>query len=327
MTFSQVEDNTKFWLDMIGREPLLTPDEEIHLGHQIQRMNRLQSDLDQGNSSLTELECKRIFRAGRAAKNRMIKGNLRLVTNIAKKYAAAYPSANLLDLCQEGCIGLNRAAELFDPERGYKFSTYCYWWIRQAVTRHMDCSKLIRIPTAKAEQVSKMRRFIPQFASENNRLPTPEEIADGCGIKEQTYKSRAELVEELLPYLQTVRSLDEHIRTQTQKQTLTIADQIACPRSLDVSKLSDDYDTDEIRQWLDKLPRLDRLILISVYGLFGAPQLSLKEVARANGVSREKARMQHRKALLKIRRWANEGQISAPLEKLFAKSVKDTQNA
>ena len=324
MTFSQVEDNTKFWLDMIGREPLLTADEEIHLGHQIQRMSRLQADLDQGDSPLTELERKRIFRAGRAAKNRMIKGNLRLVTNIAKKYASAYPSASLLDLCQEGAIGLNRACEMFDPSRGYKLSTYAYWWIRQAVTRHLDCSKMIRIPAARAEQVSKMRRFIPQFASENHRLPTHDEIAEGCGIKGQTYKTRAELVEELLPYLQSVRSLDEFVRTQTQKQSLTIADQIACPRSMEESRLSDDYDIEEIQQWLDKLPRLERLVLVGMYGLFGTPQQSLKEIARTLGVSREKARVQHRKALLKIRRWANKGKIATKLETQLQKPCPDS---
>lgn len=322
MTFSQVEDNTKFWLDMIGREPLLTAEEEIHLGRQIQRMNRLRSDLEQGESALTELERKRVFRAGRAAKNRVIKGNLRLVTNIAKKYAAAYPSASLLDLCQEGCIGLNRAAELFDPERGYKFSTYAYWWIRQGITRFLDCqSKMIRIPTGRADQVHRIRRFIPEFAGQNHRLPTPDEIAEACGIKGQTYKTRAELVEELLPYLANIRSLDEHVRFEHGgKNAVSIGDQIPCPKSLDESRLLDDYDEEQIREWLDKLPRLERLVLISLYGLFGAPQQSLKEIAKANGVSREKCRVQHQRALLKIRRWASEGRsIGVRAQSLFEK--------
>ena len=130
----------------IGRVPLLTPAEEIELGNQVQKMMTLTEDgqLNEKNTEFTTQQ-KRTVKIGRRAKERMMKANLRLVVSVAKKYQGK--GLELLDLVQEGSLGLERAVEKFDPTRGYKFSTYAFWWIRQSMTRAIACqSRTIRLP-------------------------------------------------------------------------------------------------------------------------------------------------------------------------------------
>jgi DNA-directed RNA polymerase sigma subunit (sigma70/sigma32) len=126
-----MSDTLRDYLNQIGKIPLLTAAEEIELGHAIQRMIAVQTD----QPSKAE---QRILRIGRRAKERMIKGNLRLVVGVAKKYKHLTNRLTMHDLVQEGNIGLIRAVELFDPARGYKFSTYAYWWIRQGIMRSIQ---------------------------------------------------------------------------------------------------------------------------------------------------------------------------------------------
>ena len=135
-------DPITWYLASIGREPLLTPAEEIELGNQVQTMMRL---LEEGERDYTDLE-KKLLRIGKRSKQRMMKANLRLVVSVAKKYQGK--GLELLDLIQEGSLGLERAVEKFDPTRGYKFSTYAFWWIRQSMTRAIACQS--RAPERKA---------------------------------------------------------------------------------------------------------------------------------------------------------------------------------
>ena len=127
-------DPVSWYLSTIGRIPLLTPAEEIELGNQVQAMMQFTQDntLEIDEASLTTKD-RRMLRIGRRAKERMMKANLRLVVSVAKKYQGK--GLELLDLIQEGSLGLERAVEKFDPTRGYKFSTYAFWWIRQSMTR------------------------------------------------------------------------------------------------------------------------------------------------------------------------------------------------
>ena len=139
-------DPISWYLSNIGRVPLLTPAEEIELGNQVQKMMVLTEDgqLNETTKEFTPQE-KRIIKIGRRAKERMMKANLRLVVSVAKKYQGK--GLELLDLVQEGSLGLERAVEKFDPTRGYKFSTYAFWWIRQSMTRAIACqSRTIRLP-------------------------------------------------------------------------------------------------------------------------------------------------------------------------------------
>ena len=147
-------DPIGWYLQNIGRVPLLTPAEEIELGNQVQKMMILTEDgqITEKNKEFTKQQ-KRTIKIGRRAKDRMMKANLRLVVSVAKKYQGK--GLELLDLVQEGSLGLERAVEKFDPTRGYKFSTYAFWWIRQSMTRAIACqSRTIRLPVHLSERLS-----------------------------------------------------------------------------------------------------------------------------------------------------------------------------
>ena len=139
-------DPISWYLATIGRIPLLTPAEEIELGNQVQKLMQLTEDGSiAADSDLFDSKQRRLIRVGQRAKQRMMKANLRLVVSVAKKYQGK--GLELLDLIQEGSLGLERAVEKFDPTRGYKFSTYAFWWIRQSMTRAIACqSRTIRLP-------------------------------------------------------------------------------------------------------------------------------------------------------------------------------------
>ena len=165
-------DSMTWYLATIGREPLLTPSEEIELGNQVQKMMGL-TETKLNEFSPQELK---VIRVGRRAKDRMIKANLRLVVSIAKKYQGK--GLELLDLIQEGSLGLERAVEKFDPSRGYKFSTYAFWWIRQSMTRAIACqSRTIRLPVHLSERLTTIRKVSLDLAHKLGAMPSSQEIA------------------------------------------------------------------------------------------------------------------------------------------------------
>ncbi|NBV58929.1 MAG: sigma-70 family RNA polymerase sigma factor, partial [Synechococcaceae bacterium WB4_2_0811] len=152
-------DPISWYLASIGRVPLLTPAEEIELGNQVQTMMLL---VEKGEENFTIHE-KKLVRVGRRSKERMMKANLRLVVSVAKKYQGK--GMELLDLIQEGSLGLERAVEKFDPTRGYKFSTYAFWWIRQSMTRAIACqSRTIRLPVHLSERLATVRKVTMDLA-------------------------------------------------------------------------------------------------------------------------------------------------------------------
>ncbi|MDP6193366.1 MAG: sigma-70 family RNA polymerase sigma factor, partial [Prochlorococcaceae cyanobacterium ETNP18_MAG_1] len=178
-------DPISWYLATIGRIPLLTPAEEIELGNQVQKMMSLTEDgsIAPDSKELTSHQ-RRLIRIGRRSKERMMKANLRLVVSVAKKYQGK--GLELLDLIQEGSIGLERAVEKFDPTRGYKFSTYAYWWIRQGMTRAIDNSaRTIRLPIHISEKLSKMRRISRELSHRFGRQPNRLELAHAMGIEPQ----------------------------------------------------------------------------------------------------------------------------------------------
>ncbi|MGA1512658.1 MAG: sigma-70 family RNA polymerase sigma factor, partial [Aquiluna sp.] len=152
-----MSDTLRDYLNQIGKIPLLTAAEEIELGHAIQKMIAVQTDQP-------SKEEQRILRIGKRAKERMIKGNLRLVVGVAKKYKHLTNRLTMHDLVQEGNIGLIRAVELFDPARGYKFSTYAYWWIRQGIMRSIQVQdRIIKLPTGAGDALRKVRTFTLEY--------------------------------------------------------------------------------------------------------------------------------------------------------------------
>ena len=175
-------DPVSWYLATIGRIPLLTPAEEIELGNQVQKMMELTEDGSKSfdESALTTQQ-RRMIRIGRRAKERMMKANLRLVVSVAKKYQGK--GLELLDLIQEGSLGLERAVEKFDPTRGYKFSTYAFWWIRQSMTRAIACqSRTIRLPVHLSERLTTIRKVSLDLAHKLGAMPSRVEIAEAMDI-------------------------------------------------------------------------------------------------------------------------------------------------
>jgi len=186
-------DLVRSYLRDIGRVPLLTHEQEITLGRQVQELVALE-ELEQELASregvekpspavlakeagLTQVQLKKRLRSGQRAKERMVAANLRLVVSVAKKYTKR--NMELLDLIQEGTIGLVRGVEKFDPTRGYKFSTYAYWWIRQGITRAIaEKSRTIRLPIHITETLNKLKKGQRELSQELGRTPTVTELAE-----------------------------------------------------------------------------------------------------------------------------------------------------
>ncbi|MEB3302353.1 MAG: sigma-70 family RNA polymerase sigma factor, partial [Cyanobacteriota bacterium] len=189
-----------WYLGTIGRVPLLTPAEEVQLARFVQQGKALQGI---PADTLTSRQ-KRQIRMGQRARDRMMAANLRLVVSVAKKYQNQ--GLELLDLVQEGAIGLERAVDKFDPAMGYKFSTYAYWWIRQGMTRAIDNSaRTIRLPIHISEKLSKMRRISRELSHRLGRQPNRLELAHAMGLQPSE-------LEDLISQSAPCASLDAHAR-------------------------------------------------------------------------------------------------------------------
>ena len=201
-------DSIGHYLSSIGRVPLLTPAEEIELAHHVQHMKKLLKipETDRTQRNLYQIKI------GKRARDRMMAANLRLVVSVAKKYQNQ--GLELLDLVQEGAIGLERAVDKFDPAMGYKFSTYAYWWIRQGMTRAIDNSaRTIRLPIHISEKLSKMRRVSRELSHKFGRQPTRLEMATEMGIDQKD-------LEDLISQSAPCASLDAHARGEEDRSTL-----------------------------------------------------------------------------------------------------------
>lgn len=262
-------DSVQMYLREIARVPLLTKQEEVDLARQIER-----GDDD--------------------AKQKLISANLRLVVSIAKKYAYRTPHLTLLDLIQEGNIGLFRAAEKFDPKKGYKFSTYATWWIRQAITRAIaDQSRTIRIPVHMVETITKFMQTKKRLAQMLGREPLVEEIAAEMGISE---KKAYEIVKISRKTVSLETPVGEEEGDSTLEQFLEDEKTPLPDRETAYSFLRA-----HVREILDELKPRERKILELRFGLAGNEPHTLEEVGKAFGVTRERIRQIEAKALQKIR--------------------------
>lgn len=173
-------DSFRQFLNEMGKHPLLTAEQEIQLSRRIFAMQGLLAERDLNKQPLTKKE-QRIVRSGRRAKEQLINSNLRLVVNVARKYGPRIEGTilELSDLVQEGCVGLQRAAEKYDGTRGYKFSTYAYWWIRQSVNRAIDTSsRAVRLPQNTIEKINRLCKWSNDFEQQFHRRPTLEEMSE-----------------------------------------------------------------------------------------------------------------------------------------------------
>ncbi len=285
-------DSIGFYLSSIGRVPLLTPAEEIELAHHVQNMKHL---LDLPKEGLSARQRHQI-RMGKRARDRMMAANLRLVVSVAKKYQNQ--GLELLDLVQEGAIGLERAVDKFDPAMGYKFSTYAYWWIRQGMTRAIDNSaRTIRLPIHISEKLSKMRRLSRELSHRFGRQPNRLELANAMGIE-------AKDLEDLIAQSAPCASLDSHARGEDDRSTL--GELIPDPNSDEPLEGMDRTMLKEhLEGWLSQLNEREQRIMTLRFGLKGGEEHTLADIGRLIGVSRERVRQLESKALVKMRMMTN----------------------
>jgi len=248
-------DSLRLYLRSIGRVDLLSADQEVFLARRIER-----GDME--------------------AKQQMIEANLRLVVSIAKGYLGR--GLSFLDLIQEGSLGLIRAVEKFDYRRGYKFSTYATWWIRQAVTRAIaDKARTIRIPVHMVEKLNKVVHVERQLVQEFGREPTPEEIA-----VELQWTARE--VKDILRISQLPVSLEKPIGEEEDSELGDFVEDESAESPFELA--SENLRRENVRRALDALPPREREVIEMRYGLSGQKARTLEEVGRAFGVTRERIR-------------------------------------
>ena len=248
-------DSLRLYLREIGKVPLLTADQEVYLA-------------------------KRIERGDMSAKTHMIEANLRLVVSIAKSYLGR--GLSFLDLIQEGSLGLIRAVEKFDYRKGYKFSTYATWWIRQAVTRAIaDKARTIRIPVHMVEKLNKVVHIERQLVQRLGREPQPEEIA-------LELEMTTEEVREILRMAQLPVSLEKPIGEEEESELGDFVQDEQAESPFDTASVQ--LRREDIQKALDSLPERERKVIELRFGLTGAQPCTLEEVGRAFGVTRERIR-------------------------------------
>jgi len=262
------DDSVRLYLREIGKIPLLTPEEELTLAN-------------------------RVVAGDKKAKDEMAEANMRLVVSIAKRYVGR--GLDLLDLIQEGNTGLLRAVEKFDPTKGFKFSTYATWWIRQAITRAIaDQARTIRIPVHMVETINKLLRTQRRLTQKLNREPTNEEIAAEMDIE-------VEKVEHIMKIKQDIQSLDASIREDEEDSVLGdfIEDEdVDSPEEAATSQLL----KENVQDILGILSEREQKILQMRFGLEDGKTHTLEEVGREFNVTRERIRQIEAKALTKLRK-------------------------
>jgi RNA polymerase primary sigma factor len=299
-------DPTRLYLNEIGQHDLLTAEDERRLGKLIKDGQAAVQRLADGNVPVSEKQAlKRAAKAGAEAKDQMVEANLRLVVSLAKRYDGR--ELQVQDLIQEGNIGLMRAADKYDHEKGFKFSTYATWWIRQAMTRAMaDQSRNIRIPTHMMELVNRVQRAERELTSELKGFPSPEDVAKRCDLP-------VEKVLELAQFALPIVSLDSPLGDDGDGGAY--GDMIADDKAdapADVAELN--ALKESIIAELSFLPERERQILSMRFGIGYSHNLTLDEVAAQFGVTRERIRQIEQKTLARLRHPHNSARLRALLD-------------
>jgi RNA polymerase nonessential primary-like sigma factor len=299
-------DLVRSYLRDIGRVPLLSHEQEITLGRQVQELMALEELREEltmraGGESpseaqlaeaadLSPAQLKRRLQGGRRAKERMVAANLRLVVSVAKKYTKR--NMELLDLIQEGTIGLVRGVEKFDPTRGYKFSTYAYWWIRQGITRAIaEKSRTIRLPIHITETLNKLKKGQRELSQELGRTPTLGELAEAVELPEEEVK-------ELLCRARQPVSLETKVGDGEDTELL---DLLASEGGEPGDLVDGECLRGDMRALLEQLPDLQGRVLKMRYGIDVDEPMSLSSISRDLGMSRDRTRNLERSALEAIR--------------------------
>jgi RNA polymerase nonessential primary-like sigma factor len=295
-------DSVRSYLRDIGRIPLLEHDEEILLGRQVQRLmeikaceelldNPSQDDLA-ASLEITTKELKRDVRAGKRAKDKMVTANLRLVVSVAKKYTKR--NMELLDIIQEGTIGLVRGVEKFDPGRGYKFSTYAYWWIRQGITRAIaEKSRAIRLPIHITENLNKLKKAQRELSQMNGQMPNVFELSDHLGLSVDDIK-------DLMCKARQPTSLE--IKIGENRDTALI-DLLEDETQLPENILEIQYIKEDIRELIKELPEMQAAVISMRYGIGDEmlEPMSMTAIGQVLNMSRDRVRTLEHKGLRALR--------------------------
>jgi RNA polymerase nonessential primary-like sigma factor len=294
------------YLHEIGRVPLLTHEQEIVYGKQVQKMmplieqrDRLAENLGREPSSLEWMnsvklnaeEFNRILQFGSRAKKKMIEANLRLVVAIAKKYQKR--NMEFLDLIQEGSLGLERGVEKFDPTKGYKFSTYAYWWIRQAITRAIaQQSRTIRLPIHITEKLNKIKKTQRELAQKLGRNATPSEIA-------QILEIEPAQIREYLSMARQPISLDVRVGDNQDTELSELLEDKGISPDLYITQ---ELMRQDLHSLLSELTPQQQTVLTLRFGLEDGKELSLAKIGQRLNISRERVRQLEHQALAHLRR-------------------------
>jgi RNA polymerase nonessential primary-like sigma factor len=291
----------------IGRIPLLTAEEEISLARLVQSGCRA-TDVAQEmklraggvapslaawahEAGMDVHQLRRCMREANQARSRMVLANIRLVVSMTRRYK--HTPGDMEDLIQEGTIGLIRAVERFDPSRGYRFSTYATWWIRDGITSALVAKgRTIRLPGTMVDQLHRLRQTQQSLSQELGRDPSLEELAAATGLKSLD-------IREVLFRAQEPLSLDGHQASQSE---LSLLDSLACEVSQPLEQVDATLMQEDIQQLLDELPAQEAELLRLRYGIAAGEPLSLSATARQMGITRDTARGLERRANATIRR-------------------------
>ena len=299
-------DAVRMYLGEIGQVALLSADDEKRLGRAIRTMQEAKARSSEGTLSATQRrELRNITREGEEAFEHLITANLRLVVSIARKYDGR--ELQLLDLIQEGNIGLMRAAEKYDWEKGFKFSTYATWWIRQSMMRAMaDQGRTIRVPSHVVEMLNRITKADRELNVELKREPTYAELAERTLIP-------AEKIEELKQISSVTISLDEPVSSD--EDSTTWGDKFGGDTTDSPADVAQRRElVDAVSLELDHLPDRDRRIIDKRFGISSGEPQTLDDVAKQEGVTRERIRQIEQKTLARLRHPINSQRLRSYLE-------------
>lgn len=294
------DDSVRLHLREIGKIPLLTGDEELELAQKVvanrEELEEVQKSLKEDD--LTPSERRKLeTKAARLSrpKDKMAEANMRLVVSIAKRYSGR--GLDFLDLIQEGHTGLLRAVEKFDPDKGFKFSTYATWWIRQAITRAIaDQARTIRIPVHMVETINKLLRTQRRMTQELNREPTIEELA-------KELEMEPEKVEYVIKIKQDISSLDAGVGRDGEDEDSVLGDFIEDEDSATPEEsASNQLLKEQVQSVLSTLSEREQKIVKMRFGLDNGKSHTLEEVGQEFAVTRERIRQIEAKALAKLRK-------------------------
>ena len=300
-------DSVRAYLRDIGRIPLLEHDEEILLGRKVQRLMQIKEVQETLGSTthqvvaqamnLTVKELRREIRDGEKAKDKMVTANLRLVVSVAKKYTKR--NMELLDIIQEGTIGLVRGVEKFDPGRGYKFSTYAYWWIRQGITRAIaEKSRAIRLPIHVTENLNKLKKAQRELSQINGYMPSVFQLSDHLGLEVDDIK-------DLMCKARQPTSLE--IKIGENRDTALI-DLLEDETQLPDTILERQCIKEDMRELISDLPEMQAAVVSMRYGIGDEilEPMSMTAIGQVLNMSRDRVRTLEHKALRELKTHADQ---------------------